>query len=273
MAKKNLFKWKLPEYKLKPNEPFLVYASGKDRLQMPLHWYTIIDIKQNWKYIVPTSEPSASWKSFSFAETGWLTGPSGIGFGDGDDNTVIPTGIISVFKRKKFTITNLKELKSIWLHMDYDDGFVAYLNGTEICRAGLGAAGSAVPFNLSASSHEAKIYQGGSPDAFNISNFIYLLNENENVLSIQVHNAGAGSSDLSSIPFLTVGYGRQVVLNAPISKYFQMPALYPHSNFKLSSTGETLSLTHKDGTVSKSQSPVNVIRRCRWRRNQIYLEQ
>ena len=253
-GKKNLFKWMLPDYHLQPNEIFLVYASGKDRLQMPLNWYTIIDINQSWKYLVPTSEPSASWKSFSFDETGWLTGPSGIGFGDGDDNTVIPSGKISVFMRKKFTLSNLESLKSLWLHMDYDDGFVAYLNGTEICRAGLGTAGSAVPYNMSASSHEAKIYQGGTPDAFNISDFIHLLNENENVLAIQVHNAGTNSSDLSAIPFLTVGYAEKIELNAPVSHYFQMPILYPHSNFKLSSLGETLSLTFKDGTVLDSIS-------------------
>lgn len=251
---KNLFKWMLPDYHLQPNETFLVYASGKDRLQMPLNWYTIIDINQNWKYLVPTSEPSSTWKSFSFAETGWLTGPSGIGFGDGDDNTVIPTGKISVFMRKKFTLSNLESLKSLWFHIDYDDGFVAYLNGTEICRAGLGSAGSAVPYNMSASSHEAKMYQGGSPDAFNISDFIHLLNEKENILAIQVHNAGTGSSDLSAIPFLTVGYAEKIVLNAPVSFYLQMPTLYPHSNFKLSSSGETLSLTHKDGTVADSIS-------------------
>ena len=251
---KNLFKWMLPDYHLQPNETFLVYASGKDRLQMPLNWYTIIDINQNWKYLVPTSEPSSTWKSFSFAESGWLTGPSGIGFGDGDDNTVIPTGKISVFMRKKFTLSNLESLKSLWFHIDYDDGFVAYLNGTEICRAGLGSAGSAVPYNMSASSHEAKMYQGGSPDAFNISDFIHLLNEKENVLAIQVHNAGTGSSDLSAIPFLTVGYAEKIVLNAPVSFYLQMPTLYPHSNFKLSSSGETLSLTHKDGTVADSIS-------------------
>ena len=253
-GKKNLLKWQLPDYHLQPNETFLVYASGKDRLQIPLQWHTIIDVGQLWKYFLPKNEPSASWKSYSFAETGWLTGPTGIGFGDNDDNTVIPTGTISVFMRKKFTVTNLNELKSLWFHMDYDDGFVAYLNGTEIARAGLGTAGSAVPYNMSASSHEAKIYQGGSPDAFNISDFISLLNEKENVLAIQVHNAGTGSSDLSAIPFLTVGYAEKIELNAPVSHYFQMPILYPHSNFKLSSLGETLSLTFKDGTVIDSIS-------------------
>lgn len=253
-GKKNLLKWQLPDFQLQPNNIFMIYASGKDRLQNPLNWYTIIDVNQPWRYFLPKSEPVATWKMYGFAETGWFTGPTGIGFGDNDDNTVIPTNTISVFMRKKFTVSNLNDLKSIWFHIDYDDGFVAYLNGTEICRAGLGAPGTHVAYNMSAGSHEANIYSGGSPDAFDITGFIHLLNENENVLAIQVHNAGTASSDISAIPFLTLGYQNKVNINAPVSKYLEMPVLYPHSSFKLSSAGETLSITHRNGTVSDSVS-------------------
>ena len=247
-----LLKWQLPGIVLPPNQPLLVYASGKDKQQTPLFWNTIIDVGQTWKYLVPKSEPLSTWKSFNFDETNWSAGASGIGFGDNDDNTVIASGSISVFMRKKFKLTNLENLKSLWFHMDYDDGFVAYLNGTEICRAGLGKEGSAVSYNTTASSHEARIYYGGTPDGFDISDFIHLLNENENILAIQVHNTSSGSSDLSAIPFLTVGYTIEIELKLPVSKYIEMPILYPHSNFKLSSSGETLILTFKDGTVADS---------------------
>ncbi len=250
----NLFKWQMPDLILAPNQPLLIYASGKDRQVAPLHWYSIIDIGQNWKYLVPSSEPSSTWKSLGFFDTDWLTGPSGIGFGDDDDNTVIASGNMSVFMRRKFTITDLQNLKSIWLHMDYDDGFVAYLNGKEICRAGMGQAGSAVNFNSAANSHEAKIFNGGSPDGFDISEYISLLKENENVLAIQVHNTNQTSSDLSAIPILSVGYATKEEINAPVSKYLNIQNLNPHTNFKLSSSGETLSLTFSDGTVIDSIS-------------------
>lgn len=250
----NLLKWQMPEINLAPNQYLLIYASGKDRPVAPLHWYSLIDIGQNWKYFVPSTEPSSTWKFFTFPETGWLTGPSGIGFGDNDDNTVIASGKMSVFMRKKFTITDLQNLKSMWLHMDYDDGFIAYINGTEICRANMGQAGSAVSYNTAASSHEANIFNGGSPDGFDISNYINLLNENENVLAIQVHNTNSTSTDLSAIPILSVGYATQEDINAPVSQYVDVHNLNPHTNFKLSSSGETLSITFKDGTVTDSIS-------------------
>lgn len=248
----NLLKWKLPDMILGPNQPLLIYASGKDRPQSPLFWHTIIDAGQSWKYLSPSSEPSSTWKTYNFSDTQWQSGPSGFGFGDNDDNTVIESGKMSVFLRKKFTVSNLSNVKSLWLHMDYDDGFVAYLNGTEVCRSGMGAAGSAVSYNTGATSHEAVIYNGGLPEGFNISEFISLLNETNNVLAIQVHNTNLSSSDLSAIPFLTIGYSENVENNSPVSKYLNMPVIYPHTNFKLSSSGETISITYKDGTVSDS---------------------
>lgn len=247
-----LLKWQMPDYSLSPNNPFLVYASGKDRLQAPRFWYTIIDAGQDWKYMIPTSEIEGTWKFTSFDDSSWATGPSGIGYGDNDDKTILPSGTASVFMRKKFTITNAKNIETLWLNMDFDDGFIAYINGVEVSRIGLGEPGTPVAYNKAASSHEAEIYQNGKPEGFNISNYIYLLKDNENTLAIQVHNAGASSSDMSAIPFLTVGYKNKVDLIAPVSDYLEVPELYPHTSFKLSSTGETVSVTYKDGTVSDS---------------------
>jgi len=63
----NLLKWQLPDMILGPNQPLLIYASGKDRPQSPLYWHTIIDVGQSWKYLVPSSEPAVSWKTYNFS--------------------------------------------------------------------------------------------------------------------------------------------------------------------------------------------------------------
>ena len=248
----NLLKWQLPDINLTPKKTLLVYASGKDRPQTPLYWHTIIDIGQNWKYKVPLSEPSPSWKSSSFAETGWMDGQSSTLFDDNVNTKIIAQRKTSVFMRKKFSVPHLDDLKSLWLHMDYDDGFVAYINGTEVCRSQMGTYGSKVTYNQLANSHGAKIINGGLPEAFDISPFIYLLKKKENLLAIQVHNSDSTSCDLTAIPFLSVGYSNKVELDSQVSKYIKLPALYPHTNFKLSSTGEHLSLSFKDGTLVDS---------------------
>ncbi len=248
----DLFKWQFPDFNLEPAQQLLVFASDKDRPQVPLHWNSIVDVGDSWKYLLPTSEPSSTWKQSGFNDVAWNTGASGIGYSDNDDNTQVPYGTMSVFMRIKFSLSDVENIQSMWLHMDYDDGFVAYLNNTEIARAGLGQAGSQVSYNQQASSHEARIYQGQEPENFNISDYTYLLKENDNVLAVQVHNTATNSSDLSSIPILTIGSTQPFGTGSGPSDYVSLPTLFPHANFKLSSTGETVYLTDKNGTITDS---------------------
>ena len=108
-----------------------------------------------WRYFKGTQAPPATWRNLGFVEdASWLTGPTGIGYGDGDDNTILDDmrqiaddpgtpeneaqpGYMSVFLRKTFTVDDPSAITSLIFRVAYDDGFVAYLNGTEIGRRGL----------------------------------------------------------------------------------------------------------------------------------------
>ena len=172
------------------------------------HYETVVRDTQQWQYIVPTATTSTSWNQPSFDASTWQTNMGGFGFGDNDDGTVIPNGSVSVYMRKSFNITDINALTKIIFHMDYDDGFIAYLNGFEIARNNLGIIGQPAAFNLFASaSHEAQLYQNGLPDEFifNPAQFVSFLVQGANVLSVEVHNQTANGSDLSARPFLTLG--------------------------------------------------------------------
>ncbi len=95
------------------------------------------------------------------------------------------------------------------LFMDFDDGFVAYINGVEIARVNLGNIGDNVPFDfLATSDHEANGYQTLPIDRFEIDleQLTDLLVLGENVLAIQVHNVATTSSDLTSNAYLVGGF-------------------------------------------------------------------
>ena len=172
------------------------------------HYETVVRDTQQWQYIVPTATTSTSWNQPSFDASTWQTNMGGFGFGDNDDGTVIPNGSVSVYMRKSFNITDINALSKIIFHMDYDDGFIAYLNGFEIARNNLGTIGQPAAFNLFASaSHEAQLYQNGLPDEFifNPAQFVSFLVQGANVLSVEVHNQTANGSDLSARTFLTLG--------------------------------------------------------------------
>jgi hypothetical protein len=174
------------------------------------HWETIVSAGSTWKFIVPYTQPSDSWKNQSFDTTSWLEGPSGIGFGDNDDATQIPQSI-SVYMRKEFQVVDTSQINRILLDIDYDDGFAAYLNGVEIGRNLL--SGNPINFNdLAEGYHEAMLYQGNIPDRMFIDTS--LLQNGTNTLAVQVHNQSADSSDLSALPVLSVEiFGNEQIYN------------------------------------------------------------
>ena len=164
------------------------------------HWESVVLPGDQWDYIIPSSQPNSSWNQLGFNSSNWSTGNSGFGYGDGDDATII-SNTISVYIRTIFTITNASEVEDIILDLDYDDGFVAYLNGQEIARNLI--SGSIPNFNqLSDGFHEALLPQGYAPERFGVDT--NLLNTGANVLAVQVHNQSINSSDLSALPVLSL---------------------------------------------------------------------
>ena len=241
--------WVFPDYMLNAGEYLLLFASGKDRKDPPYYWRTLIDQGDTWRYLVPTSEPDPNWKNISFIDANWPSGESGFGYGDGDDNTILD-GIASIYLRKSFDLSDVSQVKEAILHMDYDDAFVAYLNGVEIARENITTDG-APAFDAVAdnSTHEAYIFQGGVPDSFLIENIESLLVDGTNVLAVQVHNAGGNSSDLSAIPFLSLAFTSDV--SGSTSSLFNFPQKKMHTDFGINADGETLYL-FKNGVLIDS---------------------
>lgn len=171
------------------------------------HWETVVYNTDVWRYFIGDSEPPSTWKSFSFNDNQWNSGIGGIGYGDNDDNTLIPQ-TISVYLRKNFELIDTSKINYATFHADYDDAFVAYLNGVEIARQNIGESGVPPAHNQTADDyHEAGLYDGNIPEAFSFSKIFLknLIKEGGNVLAIQVHNQNINSSDLSSNFFFSVG--------------------------------------------------------------------
>ncbi len=245
----NLDKWTFPNLTLAPNEYLLLWASSKDRASIT-HARTLINRGNSFKYLVPSSEPNSSWKSLNFNDANWSNGNSGFGYADGDDSTTLPNGTRSIYLRKKFSITNIESMSSLLLDIDYDDAFVAYINGVEIARANIN--GNPPAYNATTiTDREALIYQGGNPERYEVSNFRSLLNEGENILSIQAHNIGANSSDFTVIPFLSALFTTPSNLGITPPQILRLSSDENnlHTNFKIASDSETLSLTSADGTL------------------------
>ena len=200
------------------------------------HWETAIFAEDNWRYIVPSSELTSDWNTNNFDDNTWDLGPGGFGYSDGDDGTIIST-TISVYLRKSFYVTDVSKLSRAVLSADYDDGFVAYINGHEIGRSyNLPEPGTFVGFNeVTSYDHEASLYNGGFPESFVLDSLALdsLLNIGENILAIQVHNVGLSSSDMSSNFYLTFGITDNSQLYNDPPSWFQGPITLGESNIPI----------------------------------------
>ena len=250
--------WIFPDITINEDEYLLIWASNKNRGQLTFA-RTLINQGDIFKYITPNSSVPNIWTGINYNDNSWLEGSSGFGYSDGDDATTLGNGTISVFIRKDFTISNIDEIIGLVLDIDYDDGFVAYVNGFEVARANIN--GNPPAYNATANSdHEAQIYSGGYPDRFVINNFQDILIEGTNTLSIQAHNVSDTSSDLSIIPFLTVLFtsdtGDGIVPPDVLQYATENTSL--HTDFKISSSGETIYLRNNSGNLIDSLSFENL---------------
>ncbi len=248
----NIPQWQFPNINLSAQKYLLVFASGKNRSTVIDHWETPVNAGDAWKYLVPNSQPPANWNNTTFNDGSWNTGIGGIGYGDGDDNTQLSPPLFSVFIRKTFSISDTSKIVSAVLTMDYDDAFVAYMNGIEIARANIGVSGTPSAFNeLAFKEHEALLYQGQIPENFKIE--IELLKaamkNGNNVLAIQVHNVNYNSSDLTAIPFFNFGIKDNSTFYGAPPSWIELGKSSLHTNFKLSGNGETVYLSDASQTI------------------------
>ncbi len=196
-------------------------------------WQTVVYAGDTWRYFEGNSQPPVSWTQLSFNDTSWKTGEGGFGYADNDDITTI-SKVVSVFIRKKFTLISTGAIDAMILNIDYDDGFIAYLNGIEIARNGI--SGTNPSYNTLASiNHEALMYTGEKPESFAIQKTIFqpILKTGENVLAIQVHNNSTSSSDLSAIAFLSLGINDNSQNYGAPPAWFSAPSMFSSSNIPL----------------------------------------
>ena len=89
---------------------------------------------------VPRLGSGIPWNGNAFPETGWLSGalPAGWGTAVGTNlQTAMQNKTPSLYLRKSFTVTAAQAASTnpVVLAVEYDDGFVAYLNGVEVARS------------------------------------------------------------------------------------------------------------------------------------------
>ena len=246
------FRFTFPSYSLGSGKRVLVFASDSTSDVIVDHYEMAVNGLSSFKYRAGSASLDTNWRNNSFNDASWSSGNGGIGFGDGDDNTTI-SSTVSVMMRKTFTVPDTSQILKAILIMDYDDGFVAYLNGVEIVRANLVGTPRPAWNALASSSHEAQNYQGLPMDSFFVDPAFLktVIRQGSNVLAIETHDVSTSSSDLSSEPYLFFGMKSSgLTFSNPPSWFNQPDNEYFNAKFKLTRTGETVTLFNPGGSVA-----------------------
>jgi hypothetical protein len=170
------------------------------------------------RYLPNASDPGIglAWTTESFDDANWSGGPSGSPYGVGYETgaapnavnliqTSVPAGVYSVYTRATFTVADAAAVRRLYLGADYDDGYVAWINGVEVARASMPAGNPA--WNTNATTHESS--NGTTPNYGTLVDIsaaaVPALHDGVNVLAIGVWNYNApASTDLVLVPKLAI---------------------------------------------------------------------
>ena len=162
-------------------------------------------------YFIPTvldPLPGEAWAQVGFDDSSWRRGPLGFGFDTRDDFTELIKTVVNakalssttILARIPFEVADLAAVtpRDLVLRMKYDDGFVAYLNGTEVLRHNLRS--NDLSFNSQANSHAND--EAVNFEDFDLSQFKNLLVAGTNLLAIRGINSSVSNTDMLVLPEL-----------------------------------------------------------------------
>lgn len=193
----------------------LVLFSEQLHAQVPL-----IQTGSLWKFQDNGTFPGTNWKDLSYNDLTWNAGQAQLGYGDGDESTVVDDGgflkHITTYFRQSFTVIDPTIFSYLQLELLRDDGAVVYLNGTEVFRSNM-PSGSIANGTLATSA-----IAGSDESIFHVATVsASLLVSSVNVLSVEIHQDNVFSSDISMDAKLT-GFTTSLASNVVRGSYLQI---------------------------------------------------
>ena len=212
----------------------------------------VLDESAIGSFHIPENETDQSgWQQPGFNDATWRTGPTGIGYDARSGfESLIRTSLLemrhkntSAYIRIPFVLPNPESTTGLWLDMKYDDGFVAYLNGTRLFAENTDGteawnSGAGGPGN----DQQAMVFE-----TFDLSVHLAELRAGTNLLAIHGLNDSTDLQDMLILPKLTARFaggintGAPSILESPTPNrpnapsefegYVEQPVIFPEHGF------------------------------------------
>ena len=151
-----------------------------------------------WRYLDDGSDQGTAWRDPGFDDGAWSTGRSQLGYGDGDEDSLVGFGgdplnkFITTYFRHEFQVPDPGSLQGLTLHLMRDDGAIVYLNGAEVFRNGLpaGPVDHLTPANITvgAPAEDTFLVVALDPDD---------IDPGDNLIAVEIHQVSGTSSDIT----------------------------------------------------------------------------
>ncbi|MEJ6581801.1 MAG: lamin tail domain-containing protein [Akkermansiaceae bacterium] len=172
--------------------PFL--AIGVVHGQIIINEISTTSVERNLRWDAndqPFAGAGPAWWSPTFDDSDWSSGSAPIGYSLGTISTNLLSTLRDIspsfYTRTTFNASagEAGSTRPLRLKINYNDGFIAWINGIEVARANMGAAKSHL-------FHDQVSYRSNSSttatQSFTLPVASTLLNEGENVIAIQINN-------------------------------------------------------------------------------------
>src|ERR1043166_1554025 len=159
---------------------------------------TLISTGSVWKYLDTGTDQGTIWREPAFDDTAWSAGPAQLGFGDGDEATLInhfPGGvpIITAYFRKVFNVPHPSAYTNLTVRLLRDDGGVVYINGVEVFRSSMPLTNPIIYSTF------ATVTADGTNESAFFARIVpaSVLVAGDNLIAVEIHQVSTVSSDIS----------------------------------------------------------------------------
>jgi hypothetical protein len=160
---------------------------------LPLDHKVLIPKGAEWQYTYDLPVRGKTWAQIGFNAEGWKTAAAPFGYGNVSFRTDLREmrrKHTVVYARREFQVEQADRITELGLHLDFRDAFIAYVNGGEVARNGVGRSSGRNAQNVK--TRDAKGFQ-----YYELANALKYLKDGANVFSIEVH-----SSSVDRVEFL-----------------------------------------------------------------------
>lgn len=150
----------------------------------------LIDRGAEWRYLADGTHP-LGWTHAAFDDSGWATGRGELGYGDGDEATVVPRNGRSVLFRRTFE-ADPATTPYLDLRLNVDDGATVWINGDPVVAEN-------VPIGeITATTWAASGVWGSAESDFSAYRLRGdTLVSGTNTIAVSVHQSDSSSNDLT----------------------------------------------------------------------------